>query len=161
MLIGMGYDVHKLESGRRLVMGGVEIPFDMGLLGHSDADVLTHAVCDAVLGAAGLGDIGIHFPDTDPGLKDIDSIKLLNMIHKMITKKKMKVVNIDATVIAQAPKISPYRKKMAENIANALMIAPCYVNIKGTTTEKLGFIGKGQGIAAMAVALLDDTERVK
>ncbi len=158
MLIGMGYDVHRLVPGQSLVIGGVKIPFNMGLLGHSDADVLTHAVCDAVLGAAGLGDIGIHFPDTNPEFKNIDSIKLLNMIHKMIAKKKMKVVNIDSTVIAQAPRISPYRKKMAQNIANALRIDPYYVNIKGTTTEKLGFTGKGEGIAAMAVVLLENKE---
>ncbi|MCP4689407.1 MAG: 2-C-methyl-D-erythritol 2,4-cyclodiphosphate synthase [Desulfobacterales bacterium] len=154
MRIGMGYDVHRLVSGRRLVLGGVEIPFEKGLLGHSDADALLHAVCDALLGAAGLGDIGEHFPDTDPAFKGISSMKLLARTFERV-KSGFSVVNLDATVFAEAPKLSPYKKEMRENIAGVLEIALDRVNIKATTSEGLGMIGKGEGIGAMCVALLD------
>lgn len=152
--IGMGYDVHQLVQGRKLVLGGITIPFEKGLLGHSDADVLVHAVCDALLGAAGMDDIGVHFPDTDPAFKDIYSIRLLETTRDMVTAKGFAVVNLDTTVFAQAPKISPYREQMRDCIAHALDIAPDHVNIKATTTEGLGMIGAGQGIGAMCIALL-------
>ncbi|MEE4358979.1 MAG: 2-C-methyl-D-erythritol 2,4-cyclodiphosphate synthase [Desulfococcaceae bacterium] len=154
MRIGLGYDVHQLVKGRKLILGGVSIPFDRGLLGHSDADVLLHAVCDALLGAAGLGDIGFHFPDTDPQYKNIDSMKLLLRSDELIREKNFQVVNLDTTLFAQAPKISPYREAMRKNIAAALRIAENCVNIKATTTEGLGMIGEGEGIAAMCVVLL-------
>jgi len=157
MRVGMGYDVHKLVKGRELVLGGVTIEYEMGLLGHSDADVLTHAVCDAILGAAGMGDIGQHFPDSDPRYKNIHSIDLLKNIAGKIVQKRFSVANIDATVIAEQPKMAPYREKMRQNIAGALEIDPAFVNVKATTTEGLGFTGKGEGIAAMCVALLHDT----
>ncbi len=154
MRIGMGYDIHRLVSGRRLVLGGVEIPFEKGLLGHSDADALLHAVCDALLGAAGLGDIGEHFPDTDPAFKGISSWKVLARTYEMV-KSGFSVVNLDATVFAEAPKLSPYKREMRENIAGAVEIAPDRINIKATTSEGLGMIGKGEGIGAMCVALLE------
>lgn len=155
MRIGMGYDVHRLVEGRKLVLGGVTIPFEKGLLGHSDADVLIHAVCDALLGAAGLGDIGMHFPDSDPRLKDISSIIILTKTVEMLNARGFRVINLDSTIMAEAPKISPYKETMEENIARAIEIEPEYVNIKGTTFESLGVIGKGEGIAAICVALIE------
>lgn len=153
MRIGMGYDIHRLVSGRRLVLGGVAIPHEKGLLGHSDADVLTHALCDALLGAAGLGDIGIHFPDTDPAWAGIDSLKLLRRVRDMIAAD-WRVANIDATVLAQAPKIGPHRQAMCEKLASVLAISPARINIKATTAETLGAVGRGEGIAAQCVVLL-------
>ena len=155
MRIGIGYDVHRLVTGRRLVLGGVVIPFEKGLLGHSDADVLVHAVCDALLGAAGLGDIGMHFPDTDLKLKDISSLLLLAETKAMIQNKGFSIVNIDTIIFAEIPKITPFRKEMQENLAAAVAVDPDCVNIKATTTEGLGIIGKGDGIGAMSVALLE------
>ena len=146
--IGHGYDVHRLTEGRKLILGGVEIPYEKGLLGHSDADVLVHAVMDALTGAARLGDIGKLFPDTDPAYAGISSLKLL-------AEKGRAVVNIDATLLAQAPKVGPYRQQMAENIAMALHIDPERVNVKATTEEGLGFTGDGSGMAAHAVALIE------
>jgi len=154
MRVGIGYDVHRLVKGRELILGGVSIPFAKGLQGHSDADVLTHAICDALLGAAGLGDIGLFFPDTDPRFKDISSLKLLVEVDQMIKGKKMSILNLDATIFAQAPKISPYRQAMQHKIASAIRMSPDCINIKATTTEGLGMIGAGEGIAAMCVALL-------
>jgi 2-C-methyl-D-erythritol 2,4-cyclodiphosphate synthase len=142
-----------MVSGRRLVIGGVEIPFERGLLGHSDADVLTHAVCDALLGAAGLGDIGLHFPDTDAAWADIASFKLLRRVCEMITPE-WRIANVDATILAQAPKISPYREEMRANLAAVLKIDTDRINIKATTTETLGAIGHGEGIGAHCIALL-------
>jgi 2-C-methyl-D-erythritol 2,4-cyclodiphosphate synthase len=150
--VGHGFDVHALADGHRLVLGGVAIDFSKGLVGHSDADVLIHAICDALLGAAGLGDIGRHFPDTNPLYKDADSRELLREVAKLIYPYQ--VVNIDATVIAQAPKIQPYVPAMQNNLGSDMGIEANRVNIKATTTEKLGFIGRGEGIAAEAVALL-------
>ncbi len=155
MRIGQGYDVHAFAAGRKLVIGGVEIPHHKGLAGHSDADVLLHAICDALLGAAGLGDIGQHYPDTDPAFSEIDSRMLLRDVAKKLAALKLKVVNIDATIIAEAPRMSPHVARMAGNIASDLGIAPAAVNIKATTTESLGFIGRGEGIAAQAIALID------
>jgi len=156
MRVGMGYDIHRLVSGRRLVIGGVEIPFDRGLLGHSDADVLTHALCDALLGAAGMGDIGIHFPDTDDAWADIASLKLLRRVIEMIAPQ-WRIANIDATVLAQAPQISPYRDQIRANLAAVLEIDPERINIKATTTETLDAVGRGEGIGAHCVALLRRT----
>ena len=153
--IGHGYDVHRVVEGRPLVLGGVEIPWDRGLWGHSDADVLTHAVMDALCGAAHLGDIGRLFPDTDPQYKGISSLVLLRDVRERLKERGFAVVNIDATVIAQAPKLSPYRERMERAIADALEIPPDRVNVKATTEEKLGFTGDGLGIAAHAVALLE------
>ena len=155
MRTGIGYDVHRLAVGRKLVLGGVVIPFEKGLLGHSDADVLTHAVCDALLGAAGLGDIGEHFPDTDSEYKDISSLTLLAHTKVMIQEKGFVIQNIDTIVFAEIPKIGPYRKQMQQNLATALNVDPANVNIKATTTEGLGAIGRGEGIAAMCVALVE------
>ena len=154
MRTGIGYDIHRLVYGRKLVLGGVTIPFEKGLLGHSDADVLLHAVCDALLGAAGLGDIGLYFPDTDNKFKDMESIKLLDRTNKMIREKGFTIVNIDSTIFAEAPKLSPYREEMKTNIAQILEIDPDRINIKATTTEGLGMIGKGEGIGAMSIVLL-------
>ena len=154
MRIGHGYDVHKLVAERKLIIGGVDIPFEKGLLGHSDADVLTHAIMDALLGAAALGDIGLHFPDNDPAYKDADSIKLLEKVGDILESKLFVVDNIDATIIAQAPKMRPYIDTMRENIAKALRIPVSLVNVKATTEEGLGFTGVGEGIAAHAVCLL-------
>lgn len=156
MRIGMGYDVHRLVRERRLVLGGVTIPFEKGLLGHSDADVLVHALCDALLGAAGLGDIGLHFPDTDPLLKNIYSIKLLAMTYEMVRKKGFSIINADATVFAEAPKLAPYKNDIQKTIAQTLNVDPDLINIKATTTEGLGMIGKGEGIGAMCVVLIDE-----
>ena len=156
MRIGLGYDVHKLVAGRKLVIGGVTIPFEKGLAGHSDADVLVHAVCDALLGAAGLGDIGLHFPDNDPQFKDIRSILLLARTLDMLKERGFSIGNVDTTIIAETPKLSSYREEMEKNIAAALEIAPALVNVKATTTEGLGFIGKGEGIAAMSVVILGE-----
>jgi len=153
MRIGMGFDMHRLVSGRRLILGGVEIPFEKGLLGHSDADVLTHAVCDALLGAAGLGDIGQHFPDTDPVWAGIESLKLLERVREMIANDWI-IANLDVTVMAQAPKIGPYRETMGLRLAAVLGIDPTQINIKATTTEGLGAVGRGEGIAAQCIVLL-------
>ena len=153
--IGHGYDVHRLVEGRKLILGGVEIPYDRGLLGHSDADVLIHAVMDALTGAARLGDIGKLFPDTDPAYEGISSVKLLSEVGRLLGEKGYQVVNIDATLIAQAPKVGPYRQQMAENIAAALTMDSERVNVKATTEEHLGFTGDGSGMAAHAVALLE------
>lgn len=155
MRIGHGYDVHRLIEGRPLFLGGVEIPFEKGLEGHSDADVLLHAMCDAILGAAGMGDIGRHFPDTDPNFKDIYSIELLKQTWEMVRLQYSAIINIDSTLFAQAPKILPYADQMKDTIAASLSIFPDQVNIKATTTEGLGFIGRGEGMAAMCVVLID------
>ena len=155
MRIGHGYDVHRLVEGRKLILGGVDIPWEKGLLGHSDADVLVHAVMDALSGAARLGDIGKLFPDTDPAYAGISSVKLLTEVGRLLKKKGYTVVNIDATLLAQAPKVGPYRQEMALNIANALHIEVEQVNIKATTEEGLGFTGDGSGMAAHAVVLLE------
>ena len=153
--IGHGYDVHRLTEGRKLIPGGVEVPYDRGLLGHSDADVLTHAVMDALTGAARLGDIGKLFPDTDPAYEGISSLKLLAEVGRLLEEKGYQVVNIDVTLIAQAPKVGPYRQQMAENLASALSMDSDRVNVKATTEERLGFTGDGSGMAAHAVALLE------
>lgn len=155
MRIGQGYDVHRLEEGRKLVLGGVDIPYERGLLGHSDADVLVHAVMDALLGAAALGDIGQHFPDKDPRYKGISSIALLEKVGSLLQERDYMVGNIDATVIAQKPKLAEYRPLMEENIAGALRLEKGRVSVKATTEEGLGFTGSGDGIAAQAVALLE------
>ena len=153
--IGHGYDVHRLVPDRRLILGGVEIPWEKGLLGHSDADVLVHAVMDALAGAARLGDIGKLFPDTDPAYKGISSLKLLGEVGRLLREKGFAVVNVDATLLAQAPKVAPYKARMAENIAAALGIEAERVNVKATTEEGLGFTGDGSGMAAHAVVLLE------
>lgn len=154
MRIGQGYDVHKLKEGRDLILGGVKIPYERGLLGHSDADVLVHAVMDALLGAAALGDIGEHFPDTDPAYKGISSIELLRHVGKLLEENNYIIENIDSTIIAQRPKLQEYRPKMAENIADALGIEKSRVNVKATTEEGLGFTGSGEGISSQAITLL-------
>jgi 2-C-methyl-D-erythritol 2,4-cyclodiphosphate synthase len=156
MRIGQGFDTHALVGGRELVIGGVRIPYEKGLAGHSDADVLIHAVCDALLGAAGLGDIGAHFPDTDARYKGIDSRKLLREVARLLRQRKLRVANVDATIIAQAPRMAPHIAAMRANLASDLGIAPDAVNVKAKTTEQLGFVGRGEGIAAEAVALLGD-----
>jgi 2-C-methyl-D-erythritol 2,4-cyclodiphosphate synthase len=156
--IGQGFDVHALVAGRRLVLGGVVIPFDRGLEGHSDADVLLHAVIDALLGAAALGDIGRHFPDTDARYRDADSRALLREVRAKLAQARLRACNVDATVIAQAPRLAPHVDAMVANIAADLGLARDRVNVKATTTEKLGFTGRGEGIAAMAVALLETIE---
>ena len=153
--IGHGYDVHRLTEGRRLILGGVEIPWEKGLLGHSDADVLVHAVMDALAGAARLGDIGKLFPDTDPAYKDISSLKLLEAVGRLLEERGFAVVNVDAALLAQAPKVAPYKDRMAENIAAALNIEAEQVNVKATTEEGLGFTGDGSGMAAHAVVLVE------
>jgi 2-C-methyl-D-erythritol 2,4-cyclodiphosphate synthase len=158
MRIGQGFDAHALIAGRKLVIGGVAIPYEKGLAGHSDADVLIHAVCDALLGAAGLGDIGKHFPDSDPRFKDIDSRKLLREVARLLKERGLTVANVDATIIAQAPKMAPHIPVMRANLAADLGIAPDAVNVKAKTTEKLGFVGRGEGIAAEAVALVAGDE---
>lgn len=152
--IGVGYDVHRLVDNRPLILGGVKIPFDKGLLGHSDADVLIHAIMDALLGAAGLGDIGQHFPDTDQKYQGISSMELLKRVGEKIKSEGFYVVNIDSIIIAERPKIAPYINEMRTNISNVLETAVHDINIKGTTTEGLGFTGNGEGIAAQAVVLL-------
>ncbi|QTA79548.1 2-C-methyl-D-erythritol 2,4-cyclodiphosphate synthase [Desulfonema limicola] len=160
MRTGIGYDVHQLVSGRKLILGGVTIPFEKGLLGHSDADVLIHSVCDALLGAAALGDIGLHFPDTDLSFKDINSMILLEKTRQLIMDKGYYIVNIDATIFAQAPKISPQREKMVSNISKTLNLDLDQVNIKATTTEGLGMIGTGDGIACMSIALIEKKHHI-
>jgi len=156
--VGQGYDVHKLVDGRKLILGGVEIPFEKGLLGHSDADVLTHAMMDALVGAAGLGDIGQNFPDSDARYKDICSLMMLAEVRRLLENGGWHIANIDATVVAQAPKLSPYRTEMIKNIAATLGIPEADVNIKATTEEGLGFTGTGQGMAAYAVCLINNTK---
>lgn len=155
MRVGLGYDVHKLVEGRDLIIGGVQIPYEKGLLGHSDADVLLHAIMDALLGAAALGDIGKHFPDTDSKYKGISSIKLLEYVRELIDDELYVVGNIDATIIAQRPKMAPYIEQMKKNVADALAIEVSQVNIKATTEEGLGFTGSGEGISAQAIASLE------
>ncbi|MCF6097574.1 2-C-methyl-D-erythritol 2,4-cyclodiphosphate synthase [Thermovorax subterraneus] len=154
MRVGIGYDAHRLVKGRKLVLGGVEIPYEKGLLGHSDADVLVHAINDALLGAAAMGDIGVHFPDTDPEYKDIRSILLLKRVGEMLKREGFGVVNIDSVICAERPKLFPYIDKMRENIAQALNISKDKVSIKATTTEGMGFEGRGEGISAQAVCLI-------
>jgi len=154
MRIGQGFDVHAFAEGRKLILGGIEVPYHLGLAGHSDADVLIHAICDALLGAAGLGDIGHHFPDNDPQYAGIDSTKLLSEVMKSLTENNLKVGNLDATVIAQKPKLATYIPAMRTRLAGLLGIEAGLCNIKATTTEKLGFTGRGEGIAAQAVVLL-------
>ena len=156
MRIGHGYDVHKLVEGRDLILGGVKIDYEKGLLGHSDADVLLHAVSDALLGAAGLGDIGRHFPDIDPEYKGADSLMLLREVYRKISEKGFRVGNIDVTMIAQKPKLKDYISQMQENIAAAVNVSPERVNVKATTEEKLGFTGSGEGMACHAVCLLEE-----
>ena len=158
MRIGHGYDVHRLVEGRDLILGGVKIEYEKGLLGHSDADVLLHAVSDALLGAAGLGDIGLHFPDTDPKYKGADSLALLKTVGEMVAAAGYRVSNIDVTMIAQRPKLREHIPQMEGNIASALGIDPSRVNVKATTEEKLGFTGRGEGMACHAVCLLEEIE---
>jgi len=155
MRVGQGFDVHRLVAGRKLIVGGVEIAHDKGLAGHSDADVLLHAICDALLGAAALGDIGKHFPDTDQRYKGIDSRKLLREVATLLRDRGRRVVNIDATIVAQAPRMAPHIPAMVANIADDLGVEPHYVNVKATTTDTLGFTGRGEGIAAQAVCLVE------
>ena len=158
MRIGHGYDVHKLVEGRDLILGGVKIDYEKGLLGHSDADVLLHAVSDALRGAAGLGDIGRHFPDTDPKYKGADSLELLREVYRKISEKGFRVGNIDVTMIAQKPKLKDFIPQMQENIAAAVNVSPDRVNVKATTEEKLGFTGTGEGMSCHAVCLLEEVE---
>jgi len=155
MRIGQGYDVHALVGGRRLVIGGVTIPYEKGLAGHSDADVLLHAICDALLGAAALGDLGSHFPDSDPQYSEMDSRELLRGTAKKVAAAGFRIVNVDATIVAQAPRMAPHVPRMTGNIASDLGIQPAAVSVKATTTEKLGYIGRGEGIAAQAIALIE------
>ena len=155
MRVGMGYDVHKLVENRKLILGGVEIPYEYGLLGHSDADVLVHAIMDALLGAAALRDIGRHFPDNDPAYEGADSIELLKKVGEMLEERMYLIENIDATVIAQKPKLLPYIDTMVKNVAEALHLEEDQVNIKATTEEGLGFTGAGEGISAQAISLLN------
>ncbi|MBW1897178.1 MAG: 2-C-methyl-D-erythritol 2,4-cyclodiphosphate synthase [Deltaproteobacteria bacterium] len=154
MRIGYGYDIHRLVQGRKLILGGVTIPFEKGLLGHSDADVLLHALCDALLGAAGLGDMGEYFPDSEPRFEGIASMELLAETFRRVGDKGFAVNNVDATVLAEAPKLGPFRSSMEANIAGALAIEPSAVNVKATTMEGLGAVGQGQAIAAMCVVSL-------
>jgi 2-C-methyl-D-erythritol 2,4-cyclodiphosphate synthase len=151
-LTGIGYDSHRLLAGRRLVIGGVEIPYERGLEGHSDSDVLAHAVIDALLGAAGLGDIGGHFPDTDERWRDADSIKLLEAVVAMVAQEGLQIVNVDCTVIMEAPKLAPHRQAIGESLARALGLELKRVNVKASTGERMGFVGRGEGVAALAVA---------
>ena len=158
MRVGMGYDVHKLTENRDLILGGVKIPWEKGLLGHSDADVLLHAVMDALLGAAALGDIGKHFPDTDPKYKGISSVKLLIHVAELLKEHGYEIGNIDATIIAQKPKMAPHIPQMRKNMANALGILESKINIKATTEEGLGFTGTGEGISSQAICLLTEIQ---
>lgn len=158
MRIGHGFDVHALTPGRKLIVGGVEISYHLGLAGHSDADVLLHAACDALLGAAALGDIGGHFPDSDPRFRGADSRELLRQVARLLGDRDYRVVNLDATVIAQAPRLAPHIATMRENIAADLELSPDCVSVKATTTERLGFTGRGEGIAAEAVCLIERRE---
>lgn len=153
--VGLGYDVHKLTENRKLILGGVDIPYDKGLLGHSDADVLIHAIMDALLGASKLGDIGVLFPDTDPKYKGISSVTLLKYVKEEMDKKNIKVINIDSIIVAQSPKMRPYISEMEKNIANALNMSADDINVKATTEEELGFTGSGEGIASKAVCLIE------
>jgi 2-C-methyl-D-erythritol 2,4-cyclodiphosphate synthase len=158
MRSGIGYDIHRLVFGRKLILGGVDIPFEKGLLGHSDADVLIHALCDALLGAAALGDIGIHFPDTDMAYRGVSSMILLNKTVQLLESRGFSAVNVDITVLAQAPKLSPFRNAMQENIAAVLHLTADCVNVKATTTEGLGAIGNSEGIAALCVAMINQKD---
>ncbi len=155
MRIGTGYDVHKLTEGRRLIIGGVDIPYEKGLLGHSDADVLVHAIMDALLGAAALGDIGKHFPDTDEKYKGADSLMLMREVRRILEENGFGIVNVDSTIIAQAPKMKPHIEQMRQNIADALQMDVTCVSVKATTEERLGFTGRGEGISAQAVCLIN------
>ena len=161
MRVGTGYDVHRLVEGRPLVIGGVKIPYSKGLLGHSDADVLLHALCDALLGAAALGDIGLHFPDHDERFKDISSLLLLSRVGEMLYRREYRIANIDSTIAAQEPRLAPYMQQMRENIAQALNITLEQVNVKATTTEGLGFEGTGEGMSAQAIVLLENIGQAK
>ena len=154
--VGHGYDVHRLTEGRKLILGGVEIPFEKGLLGHSDADVLAHGVMDALLGAASLGDIGRHFPDTDPAYSGADSLELLARVAGLLGERGWSVGNVDATILAQRPKLAPYLAQMGENLAQVMGVSPDRVNVKATTEEGLGFTGSGEGMAVHAVCLLEE-----
>ena len=156
MRIGQGYDVHALVAGRRLVIGGVDIPHHKGLAGHSDADVLLHAICDALLGAAAMGDIGAHYPDTDPQYSEVNSRDLLRATAKKLTAAGYKIINVDSTVVAQAPRLAPHIARMTGNIAADLGLQPAAVSVKATTTEKLGYLGREEGIAAQAIALIEE-----
>lgn len=158
MRIGHGYDVHRLVPDRELILGGVKLEYHLGLEGHSDADVLTHAVMDALLGAAGLGDIGRHFPDSDPAYKGIDSQKLLAQVRELLRQRGLRVGNIDVTLIAQAPKLAPHISRMEQRLAATLEIEPSRVNVKATTEERLGFTGRGEGVSCHAVCLLEETD---
>ena len=153
--IGQGWDIHRIAAGRPLILGGITIPSEFGLEGHSDADVLLHAICDALLGAAGLGDIGQHYPDTNAEFRGVDSRKLLRDVAKKLARLNLRVVNIDATILAQEPRMAPHVARMIGNISADLGVAPAQINIKATTTEHLGFLGRAEGIAAQAVALLE------
>ena len=159
MRVGIGYDMHRLVKGRPLTLGGVAIVYEKGLLGHSDADVLVHAMCDALLGAAGLGDIGHHFPDTDPQFKDISSLILLSRTCDKLAEKGFRIINLDTIIFAEAPKLESYQQQMQDTLAKEMNIAPTGINIKATTTEGLGVIGKGEGIGAMCVALIESKKR--
>jgi 2-C-methyl-D-erythritol 2,4-cyclodiphosphate synthase len=154
VLVGIGYDSHRLREGRRLVIGGVEIPHERGLEGHSDADVLCHAITDALLGAAGLGDIGQHFPDTDERFGDADSIELLHHVAGLLDAERLRVVNLDCTIVMERPKLSPYRRQIVERLAQTLELPPRRVNVKASTGEKIGFVGREEGVAALAVVSL-------
>ena len=156
MRIGQGYDVHALVAGRRLVIGGVDIPHHKGLIGHSDADVLLHAICDALLGAAALGDIGAHYPDSDPQYSEVNSRELLRATAKKVSEAGYRIINVDATIVAQAPRMAPHIARMTGNIAADLGLNPAAVSVKATTTEQLGYIGREEGIAAQAIALIDE-----
>ncbi len=158
MRVGFGYDVHRFSVGRKLILGGVEIPYELGLLGHSDADVLIHAVMDALLGAAALGDIGKHFPDTDMAYKDADSMKLLESVASLIKDAGYTIVNLDACIVAQKPKISPYREQMVKNISKCLGIEESKINVKATTTEKLGFEGRKEGISSHCICMIREED---
>jgi len=155
--VGQGFDVHRLAPGRKLILGGVEIEHPLGLVGHSDADVLSHALADALLGAADLGDLGRHFPDSDETFKDVSSLTLLALVRKLLDRRGLKIVNLDATLIAERPKIAPYVERMKQRLAEALDIEAGRISIKATTTEGLGLTGRGEGMAALAVALVDGT----
>jgi 2-C-methyl-D-erythritol 2,4-cyclodiphosphate synthase len=156
--VGIGYDVHRLIEGRKLILGGIEIPHDRGLDGHSDADVLTHAIADALLGAAGEKDIGHHFPNTDPSIKGIDSQEILRRVQAILITRQLAIVNIDCSLVADAPKVSPYLQAMRTRLSETLHIPPQRIGVKATTNEGLGFIGRGEGIAAMAVASIQQIE---
>ncbi len=158
MRIGQGYDVHRLVSGRKLVLGGVEIDYPLGLEGHSDADVMTHALADALLGAAGLGDLGAHFPDTDPAYKGADSLDLLLRVADLLAERSLRPINADLTLLAQKPKIGPYREEMKSRLAKTMGIDPDCISIKATTTEGLGLVGREEGMAAMAVVLIENVK---